>query len=88
MERRLLVMNSKDNVGVLLEQATAGDTCSYKGDSIEMTADIEFAHKVALMDIPATGRVIKYGHEIGYAEKEIHKGEWVHTHNMGCRRGK
>jgi diguanylate cyclase (GGDEF)-like protein len=65
MERRLLVMNSKDNVGVLLEQATAGDTCSYNGDLIEMTVDIEFAHKVALMDIPATERVIKYGHEIG-----------------------
>jgi len=88
MERRLLVMNSKDNVGVLLEQASAKDTCRYHGDSIELTADIEFAHKVALIDIPANERVIKYGHEIGYAEKAIHKGEWVHTHNMGCRRGK
>lgn len=88
MERRLLVMNPKDNVGVLLEQTTAGDTCIYNGDLIEMTTDIEFAHKVALIDISAKELVIKYGHEIGYAEKEIHKGEWVHTHNMGCRRGK
>jgi len=81
-------MNPKDNVGVLLEQAATGDTCSYDGNSIEMAADIEFGHKMALIDIPTNERVIKYGHEIGYAEKEIHKGEWVHTHNMGCRRGK
>ena len=88
MERRLLVMNPKDNVGVLLEQASAGDFCIYNSESIELTTDIEFAHKVALMNIPANELVIKYGHAIGYAEKEIHKGEWVHTQNMGCRRGK
>lgn len=88
MKRRLLVIHPKDNVGVLLEQATVGDFCIHNSDSIELTTDIEFAHKVALVDIPANERVIKYGHKIGYAEKEIHKGEWVHTQNMACRRGK
>ena len=45
-------------------------------------------YKPYVMDIQANELVIKYGHEIGYAEKKIHKGEWVHTQNMGCRRGK
>lgn len=88
MERRLLVMNAKDNVGVLLEGASANDTCIYQENSIEIRSDIAFAHKVALVDIPVNGRVIKYGHEIGHAAKKIDQGEWVHTHNMDCNRGK
>lgn len=88
MKRRVLVMNPNDNVGVLLERAAAGDTCIYKVGSMEMRNEIEFGHKVALVDIPVKALVIKYGHEIGYAKKDIHKGEWVHTHNMDCSRGK
>lgn len=88
MERRLLVMDPKDNVGVILETAVTGDTCAYQENVIAILNEIEFAHKVALTDIPRNGPVIKYGHEIGHAEKDIRKGEWVHVHNMGCRRGK
>ena len=88
MNRRLLVMDPKDNVGVLLEKAVKGDSCVYQEHQIEILSDIEFAHKVALTDISANELIIKYGHEIGHAEKQIRKGEWVHDHNMGCRRGK
>jgi hypothetical protein len=87
MKRKILVMNQKDNVGVLLEKAVAGDNCNYRNHQIDILNDIDFAHKVALTDISANEWIIKYGHEIGHAEKNIRKGEWVHTHNMGCRRG-
>ncbi len=88
MERRLLVMDADDNVGVLLEEGRSGDRVMYRNDSIKLLDDIEFAHKVALADISVNQPVVKYGHEIGHAEKEIRRGEWVHVHNMGCRRGK
>jgi len=88
MNRKILVMDQKDNVGVLLEAARKKDTCEVKGQSIEIMDDIEFAHKVALTDISAEDLIVKYGQAIGHAEKYIRRGEWVHTHNMGCRRGK
>ncbi len=87
-ERRLLVMDADDNVGVLLEAAETGDRVICRGAAIELLNDIEFAHKVALGDIAVGQAVVKYGQEIGHAEKDIRKGQWVHVHNMGCRRGK
>ena len=88
MDRRLLVMNEKDNVGVVLESADIGDTCTFKENMIEIIEPIEFAHKIALSDIAEKANVVKYGENIGYALKDIKKGQWVHVHNMGCDRGK
>lgn len=88
MNRRLLVMNEKDNVGVVLETAGAGDTCTFDNNTIDIIEPIEFAHKIALADIPEKENVVKYGENIGYALIPIRKGQWVHTHNMGCERGK
>ena len=88
MNRRLLVMNEKDNVGVVLETADKGDTCPYRDNTIEIIEPIEFAHKIALSDIPEKENVVKYGENIGYAMTDIKKGQWVHVHNMGCERGK
>ena len=62
----LVVINPKDNVGVLL----------IKKD------DISAGHKIALVDIKKGEPIIKYGMVIGKATKDIKKGEWVHTHNM------
>ena len=88
MNKRLLVMDKADNVGVLLEASKSGDRVMYQNGSIELLEDIEFAHKIALADIPVSQPVVKYGQEIGHAETDIRKGQWVHVHNMGCRRGK
>ena len=88
MNRKLLIINDRDNVGVLLETAQRGDTCQYGETSIEILEPIGFAHKVALVDIPKQGNVVKYGENIGFALSDIKKGQWVHVHNMGCKRGK
>ncbi|MDF1593442.1 MAG: UxaA family hydrolase [Desulfobacterales bacterium] len=88
MKKKLLVIHSRDNVGVLLQKAEAGDICTHEKKTIKILKNTEFAHKIALTDIPAEATVFKYGEEIGYALTDIKKGEWVHNHNMGCRRGK
>ncbi len=88
MNRRLLVINEKDNVGVLLEDCKAGDTCCYKDEDIKAFEDIQFGHKIALKEISKGSIIYKYGEEIGYALEDITKGQWIHNHNMGCRRGK
>ena len=88
MNRRLLVMDEKDNVGVVLENADAGDGCRYGDLDLKILDAVEFGHKVALADISENEIIFKYGQEIGHAEKDIRRGQWVHVHNMGCRRGK
>ena len=61
-----IIINVKDNVAVKLTEGNG----------------IPAGHKIALTDINAGEAVIKYGHRIGYATKDIAKGEWVHTHNV------
>lgn len=88
MYKKMVILNSKDNVGVLLEEAKSGDYSNNGNDKIEIIEDIEFGHKVALDDINSGEIVYKYGEEIGYAIEDIKKGQWIHNHNMGCKRGK
>lgn len=87
-EVRMLILGVGDNVGVLLEDAKAGDV-AVSGD-VEVTCleDIAFCHKVALCDIPRHANFIKYGEIIGYALRDIKKGEWIHTHNLDDVRGR
>jgi hypothetical protein len=42
---------------------------------------------VALREIAAGEKVIKYGASIGVATGDIHPGEHVHTHNLRSVRG-
>ncbi len=44
--------------------------------------DLATGHKIAVKDIEKGTDIIKYGYPIGYATKNIKKGESVHSHNM------
>ena len=88
MQRRLLIINQKDNVGVVLESADKGDLCVFKDRTLETREPIQFAHKIALVDIKKEENIVKYGENIGFALSDIKKGQWIHLHNMGCKRGK
>ena len=88
MLRRSLIIDPKDNVAVLLEKGDAGDYIEVNGESITLLEEIEFGHKAALCDLSVEDNVYKYGEEIGYMQRKILKGSWIHSHNMDCRRGK
>ncbi len=62
----LILLNEKDNVGVLKKPL----------------GDLPMGHKIALTDIRAGEKVIKYGYPIGVATEDIKKGDFVHTHNL------
>lgn len=87
MVRRSLIIDPKDTVAVLLENAQKGDTIEVPAGTIALLDDIEFAHKVAIIDHASKQPVYKYGHEIGYVENTVPKGTWIHSHNMCCDRG-
>ena len=61
-----LKIHEKDNVAVCLQAE----------------GSIPAGHKVALRDIPEGEYVIKYGHIIGRATRNIAAGDWVHSHNL------
>lgn len=88
MLRKSLLINPKDNVAVVLEESQKDDFIVVAGVNIILINDVIFAHKVALKDFQKGDIVFKYGEDIGFAIQDILKGEWIHTHNMGCRRGK
>jgi hypothetical protein len=88
MIRRSLIIDPKDTVAVLLENARKGDIVETPGGSVTLLEDIEFAHKVAIIDYDPKQPVYKYGHEIGYMENAAPKGTWIHNHNMRCDRGR
>ena len=88
MLRRSLIIDPKDTVAVLLENAQKGDTIETPGGTVTLLDDIEFAHKTAIFDHVPKQPVYKYGYEIGYTENAVPKGSWIHNHNMRCDRGR
>ena len=64
---KTLKINEEDNVAVVIEADEGG---------------IAAGHKVALADIKAGEKIIKYGNCIGKATEDIKAGDWVHTHNV------
>ena len=83
---KTVVMKASDNVATCLSGLKAGEkavvTVDGKKKSVVLRDDIPFGHKVALADIEAGGRVLKYAEVIGVASQPITAGEHVHTHNV------
>ena len=46
-------------------------------DGLELIEHIPQGHKVALLDIPAHGEIVRYGEVIGYAVRDIPRGSWI-----------
>ena len=83
-----LVHDQEDSVGVVVvEDARAGATLSgwiMESDetiSIEAVDDIPLGHKIALNDLDAGQKVIKYNFPIGKTVASIKKGAHLHVHN-------
>ncbi|WP_311941612.1 UxaA family hydrolase [Enterococcus dongliensis] len=87
MDGKLLVMNSKDNVGMVLQDTEVDNQLMMVRDggevgNISVISEIDIYHKVALQDIQKEDEIIKYGELIGVASKDIKKGEHVHVNNI------
>jgi len=83
VKANVIVINSKDNVAVALEDITEGAEVRPPGmGPFAAQEKIPYSHKVALTDISAGGTVYKYGESIGKALHHIRQGTWVHTHNL------
>ncbi|MGC8586268.1 MAG: UxaA family hydrolase [Candidatus Micrarchaeia archaeon] len=84
----VLIITKKDNVAVALKDLKKGSVVKVDSDTLNVLDDIPTGHKIALVDIPKGGEVIKYGEVIGKATQDIKKGMWVHVHNVESERGR
>jgi altronate dehydratase small subunit len=85
--KRALVLDPKDNVAVAVDPIEAGDcvTIESKGGAhffIEALEAIPFGFKLALVDIPKEGHILKHGEVMGRATVDIKIGTEVHVHNV------
>jgi len=91
-QKELVIMNEKDNVGVIKEFQREGETIVVEdGKSknvISVKEDIPFGFKIALKNIKQNDKIYKYGETIGIAGIDIKKGEMVHIHNVEGVRGR
>lgn len=78
----LVHIDPQDTVAVALRPLAAGETLSFGDGTVTTAEDIPQGHKVALREMAEGADVIKYGVAIGHATKDIHPGQWVHTHDM------
>jgi hypothetical protein len=76
---------------VLLDNIRSGETVDVAAGAevmhIQARQEIAFGHKIALANLDADQSIIKYGEEIGRARTAIGTGDWIHLHNLYCRRG-
>jgi altronate dehydratase small subunit len=88
---RALKINGRDNCAVLLADVRKGETVEVRTEtgvrSLAARCDIASGHKIALASLTVDQPIVKYGEEIGRAGTAIEAGDWVHLHNVTCRRG-
>lgn len=85
------IISDNDNVVVAIEPIKKGVDVTFLDVDGEMKSfpaldDIVIYHKIAKVDIKKEEPVIKYGEHIGFATKDIKKGQHVHEHNCEGRR--
>lgn len=95
MELKLaLKVDDLDNVATIfadgIVDGTQVEVRDKKGNSevITVRGDVPYGHKIALFDIAAGERIMKYGECIGAASRPIGKGDYVHVHNLDALRGR
>ncbi len=74
-------VHPQDTVAILVNEG--GLRAGTRFDSgLTLIEDVPEAHKVALVDIRAGEPILRYGSVIGYAERDIPRGSWVHEERM------
>jgi altronate hydrolase len=78
----VVYLHGSDNVCVAARDLPAGTQITAGGRTVELSRAVKLGHKIALAEIPAGQRVVKYGQTIGFATEAIAPGTWIHTQNL------
>lgn len=70
-------INECDNVAIIVEPGGL-KSGSLLQNGIRLVEDVPQGHKIALQDLSESDEIIRYGEIIGYAEKNLSAGSWIH----------
>ncbi len=73
---RSIKLRQEDNVAVVVNDGGSPAGAVFQ-DGVSAIEAIPQGHKVALVDIPAGAAVMRYATPIGYANRDIARGQWV-----------
>lgn len=88
MKKKVILMESNDNVATALENILKDDnvvlisSSSKTLGSLIALNNIPFGNKIALENILSGNKIIKYNATIGESTQDIQKGQLVHVHNV------
>ncbi|PQV51479.1 altronate hydrolase [Jejuia pallidilutea] len=82
MQKKLIKVNTSDNVAVALVNLKAGDVVSFEGNDIAIISDVKSKHKIALETFESGDRIIMYGVLVGTANQTIEKGDVLTIDNV------
>ena len=74
---RIICVQASDNVAVVVNEGGLPAGTRF-ASGLELREAIPEAHKVALLDFAKGDAMIRYGVTIGYANRPIARGSWVH----------
>lgn len=69
-------VDETDNVAIIVNDRGLKAGTRFP-DGVTLVEHIPQGHKVALVDIPVHGEIIRYGEVIGYAVRDIPQGSWI-----------
>lgn len=78
----VIKIHPTDNVVVALREIADGETIEVEQQKITVHGDIPRGHKIALVDLPQSAQVIKYGLPIGHTKSPVKVGQHIHAHNI------
>lgn len=82
MQKKIIKVNSTDNVAVALTNLKAGEIIPFEGDDIKILSDTKSKHKIALERFESGDRIIMYGVLVGSANDVIEKGDVLTVENV------
>jgi galactarate dehydratase len=74
-------VHPQDTVAIIVNEGGLPAGTEF-ASGLKLIEDIPEAHKVALVDMPADAPIVRYGSVIGYTQRPIARGSWVHEERM------
>ena len=81
-DRRVLRIDSRDNVVIALSDIRSGEQVVFEGDTYTLVVDVPAKHKFALHSLNTGDAVIMYGVVVGKATQPIRRGERITVLNL------
>ena len=87
-----IMIKPEDNVATALRDLRAGEAATIGSDDgqppVQVSEDIPYGHKFAVVGVEKGDLIIKYGETIGRATLAISRGAHAHVQNIESLRGR